>query len=264
MKNIFIILIINLLFVSCIDIIKSSDEDYYESIYIQGGGWFEFDQNNQEESLVLNDNFTLQIWFSGQEDTGDEATCIAYLKGDASNIAIYRNPNIDNIIMIYNNDELITEVTLDTIDFSQSQNFYLLSVVRNNDEISLYLNDYQIMGDDNSPVIIESSETIKPFVGAVINNDNPENLWYGYIDEIRIWNIALHDTIINFHNQYPTKISSSYNDNYLESLNGLWDFKISVSEGDISNIFQDINDNLSYTIIYTLESMSNELSKIGR
>ena len=120
------------------------------------------------------------------------------------------------------------------------------------------------MGDDNSPVIIESSETIKPFVGAIINNDNPENLWYGYIDEIRIWNIALHDTIINFHNQYPTKISSSYNDNYLESLNGLWDFKISVSEGNISNIFQDINDNLSYTIIYTLESMSNELSKIGR
>ena len=95
-------------------------------------------------------------------------------------------------------------------------------------------------------------------------NNNPDNLWYGYIDEIRLWDIALHDSIINFHNQYPTKVSKEYNSDYLPSLNGLWTFRINISENNINNIFQDINDYLNYTIIYTLEGMSNELSEIGR
>jgi len=44
----------------------------------------------------------------------------------------------------------------------------------------------------------------------------------------------------------------------------LWDFRINASEDNINNIFQDVNDNLNYAIIYTLESMSNNLSDIGR
>jgi hypothetical protein len=81
---------------------------------------------------------------------------------------------------------------------------------------------------------------------------------------MRLWNIALHDTIINFHNQYPTKVSASYNSEYLTSLNGLWDFKIDMSAESTDNVFQDIDGNPLYTIMYTLESMSNELSELGR
>ena len=66
MKNIFSILIISCFLVSCIDVIKSSDEDFYESVHVKGGGWFEFYQNNQTKTLELNDNFTFQLWFSGQ------------------------------------------------------------------------------------------------------------------------------------------------------------------------------------------------------
>ena len=265
MKNVFIILIISYVLFSCIDVIKSSDEDFYESVHVQGGGWFEFYQNNETEILELNDNFTFQVWFSGQEITSNEAPCIVSLKGIESNLAIYRNPNINNIIMIYYNEELIKELNLDIIDLSHKQNFDLISIVKDGTEISLYLNENKIMEDESTPLIIQSEEIIKPIIGAKINdNNNPENLWYGYIDEIRLWNIALHDTIITFHNQYPTKVSSASNDTYLSALNGLWDFKINTSENNISNIFQDINDNLNYTIIYTLESMSNELSELGR
>ena len=243
MKNILIILIINTFFLSCIEIIKSSDEEYYESVHIEGGGWFEFYQNSEIESLELNDNFTFQLWFSGQEQTDNDATCIASLKGNTSNISLYRNPNINNIMMIYNNEDLIKEVALDTIDFSEKENFYLLSIVKDENEIRMYLNDNQIMENESTPLIIENNEPIELIVGATINsNNNPENLWYGYIDEIRLWNIALHDTIIDFHSQYPTKISSSYNDSYLESLDGLWDFRIDMSEQSIDNMFQDIDE----------------------
>ena len=366
MKNILIILVINFFLVSCIDMIKSSDEDFYESIHMQGGGWLEFYQNSEIELLELNDDFTFQIWFSGQEETGNDAPCIMSLKGNQSNIAIYRNPNINNIIMIYDNEQLIQEVELETLDLSYNQNFYLISIIKIQNQITIYINDTAIkelatvennvwdwidlnnnnLYDDGEfesfideqngiwdqgetfidanendiydqaeefidsnengtwdegetfsdaneneiydqaeefidgnnaydlgeefedigvPLVIINDETMKPIIGAIINNNNnPENLWYGYIDEVRLWDIALHDTTINFHNQYPTKLSSSYNDHYLLALNGLWDFRINTSEDNINNIFQDVNDNLIYTIIYTLESMINNLSDIGR
>ena len=336
MKNILIILVINFFLVSCIDMIKSSDEDFYESIHMQGGGWLEFYQNSEIELLELNDDFTFQIWFSGQEETSNDAPCIVSLKGNQSNIAIYRNPNINNIIMIYDNEQLIQEVELETLDLSYNQNFYLISIIKIQNQITIYINDTAIkeletvenniwdwidLNNDNLyddgefesfideqngiwdqgetfidanendiydqaeefidgnntydlgeefedigvPLVIINDETMKPIIGAIINNNNnPENLWYGYIDEVRLWDIALHDTTINFHNQYPTKLSSSYNDHYLLALNGLWDFRINTSEDNINNIFQDVNDNLNYTIIYTLESMINNLSDIGR
>jgi len=264
MKNILMILIINIFLISCIDIIKTSDEDYYESVHIKGSGWFEFYQNNENELMELDDNFTFQIWFSGQEEIGSDATCIVSLKGNESNISIYRNPNINNIIMIYNNDELVKEVSLENIDFSEKNNFYLLSIIKDQNEISIYINENRVMENETTPLVIQNNETIRPIVGAKINDNNPENLWYGYIDEMRIWDMALHDTIINFHNQYPTKVSTSYNDSYLESLKGLWTFRINTAENNISNIFQDINENFNYAIIYTIESMSNQLSELGR
>jgi len=266
MKNILIILITNFFFLSCIDMIKSSDEEFYESVHIQGGGWFEFYENSENENLELIDDFTLQVWFSGQAETGDEATCIAYLKGNLSNIAIYRNPNINNMLMIYDNEDLIQEIEIESINFNEQENFYLLSIIKNQNEITIYINDNLIMQDDANPLVIINDDTIKPIIGTTLNANNaPENLWYGYIDEIRLWNTALHDTTISFHNQYPTKLSSSYKEeDLLSSLHGLWDFRIDMSEESIDNVFQNVDDNLVYAIIYTLESMSNELSELGR
>ena len=263
MKKIIIILAIGLFLFSCIDVITSSEDDFYESVHIEGSGWFEFYQNTQDQYLELSDDFTFQVWFSGQEDTADEATCIISLNGETSKISVYRNPNINNMLMIYNGQNLIQQVEVDSVDFNNYQNFYLLSIIKNQNQVTMYLNDNPISDDNGDPLIIENTDTIRPMVGATLGT-NPENLWYGYIDEMRLWNIALHDTVINFHNQYPTKVSSSYNDEYLESLNSLWDFRISMSETSISNVFQDINEQLNYTTIYTVDSMINKLSEIGR
>ena len=337
MKNILIILVVHFFLVSCIDIIKSSDEEFYESVHIQGSGWFEFYENNENENLEIVDDFTLQIWFSGQEDTSNEAPCIASLKGNTSTISIYRNPNINNMIMIYEDNELIRQFELNSIDLSQHTNFYLLSIIKIQNQIIIYINDTVIkeeetiengswdwvdLNNDNlynqgegeefvdeengvwdegeeftdenengmydqaeefvdgnnayddgeefvdtgMPLVIINNDILQSIIGANINSNNiPTNLWYGYIDELRLWNAALHDTMITFHTQYPTKISSSHDDPYLNNnLNGLWDFKINMGENSFDNVFQDIDDKLIYTIIYTLESMSNELSEIGR
>ena len=269
MRNILIILTVNLFFLSCIDIIKSSDEAFYESVHIQGGGWFKFYEN---DILELTNDFTLQIWFSGQEQTDNEAACIASLKGVVSNIAIYRDPNINNIIMIYENGLLIKEFELENMNLSEKNNFYLLSIIRKENEMTIYMNDSIMKNDNDTPLIIENDESLNSIVGANLQSSNaPENLWYGYIDEIRLWDEALTDTVIKFHNQYPTKLSDAYFDNdndtlnaHLQSLNGLWDFRIEMSATSTDNVFQDIDNRSKYLILYTLESMSNELSELGR
>ena len=101
-------------------------------------------------------------------------------------------------------------------------------------------------------------------VGANLENDYPENLWYGYIDEIRLWDVALQDSIINFHNINPHKISSSYNDQYLTNLIGFWDFRIDMEQESFSNIFQDIYQNPIFINLFTLDSAINKMSQNGR
>ena len=173
MKNIVNILIISFFLYSCIEIIKTSDTDVYESIHIQGSGWFEFYENNENESLILPNDFTFQVWFSGENQHNNEAQCIISLIGNNSSIAIYKNPSIENRIMIYNNDNLIQELDLESMNFNNEQNFYLLSITNTENQITIYINDMVITNDDSSPLIINSDDNLKPTIGAILNNNYP-------------------------------------------------------------------------------------------
>ena len=66
MNKIFNLILINLLFISCINFIIE-EEEYYESIILKGSGWFELYQDSQTNGMNLNEDFTFQIWFSGYE-----------------------------------------------------------------------------------------------------------------------------------------------------------------------------------------------------
>ena len=252
-----IIILINLLFISCIDLIIK--EEYYESIHLKETGWLDFYENTASENIQLGENITFQVWFSGQELSTLEAPCILNINDDTWNLAIYRNPNISNCITIYINQELISELEIDNIDLDNENNFYLLSVVLNEQDMNIYLNESLIFQDtvdnNNNPTMI---------VGAQKINNSISNLWYGYIDEVRLWDIALADSIINFHNEYKYKVSSSYDDYYLDELIGLWDFKVNTIGDSPSNTFQDVNEYDTYTIIYNLGTISSELSTNGR
>ena len=258
MKNVTLMILINFFLVSCIDII--TEEEFYESVHIEGSGWFEFYENDEFENSIFSESFTVQIWFSGQNNIGDMGPCILNIKNEIGNLAIYRDLHINNNLIIYLNDMLIEEVEITDMNLEEKENFYLLSVVIDDNNGSLYLNDVMIKDD----IEINGMEHNIIVGGRLDTNNSPNNLWYGYIDEIRIWNTALTEEIISFHNQYPDKVSSSYEDEYLPHLIGLWDFKIDSYIETIPYIFQDINENNIYAIIYTLEFMTNELSLLGR
>ena len=263
MKKLYFIILIHLFFYSCIDIII--DEEFYESVHLQRSGWFEFYEDNQNEKLQFetNVNSSIQVWFSGQEQSWEIGPCILNIKGENSNLSIYRTLNSNNEITIYLNNDLLQIIELESIDLSNETKFYLLSAIINNQQITLYFND-MILTD----IPIDWDDAHYSYqIGTSFNDENfVTNLWYGYIDEIRLWYTPLTQEIITFHYEYPDKVSSSYIDEHLEYLIGLWDFKINtLGEDDPSYIFQDINDHEIYTILYTANTgRKNELSTIGR
>ena len=163
--------------------------------------------------------------------------------------------------MIYINQILFETEEINDMNLDIDTNFYLLSIVIEGTSLRIYINNTMLLIEENIEIV--SPELI---VGGYINKPEDEygNYWYGYIDEIRLWNIALTEEIITFHNEYTDKISTSYEDEYLESLLGLWDFQIEVDTETIPYIFQDIYENQIHTIIYTLESEETELSELGR
>jgi len=257
MIRIYLIILINLFFISCIDLI--TEEEYYESIHLKQTGWLEFYGNSIEENIQLEQNFTFQVWFSGQELSGLDAPCILTINDEQWNLSVYRNPNVNNLLMIYLNQEFATEIEIENIDLDNKNNFYLLSAVIDGQTISIYFNESEVFQD----TINESSDP-KIIIGAHKMNNLISNLWYGYIDEVRIWNESLTASIIDFHNDYKYKVSSSYDDEYLDALIGLWDFRVNTIGNSPSNTFQDVNEHNTYTIIYNLGSASSELSINGR
>ena len=221
MKKLYFIILIHMLLYSCIDIII--DEEFYESIHLQRSGWFEFYEDNQNEKLQfeIDANSSIQIWFSGQEQLWEISPCILNIEGENNNLSIYRTLNTNNEVAIYLNDALLQTVELELTDVNDETKFYLLSAVMNNGQFLLYFN--------NTALLDEPVEWDGPYysyqIGASFNEEeHVTNLWYGYIDEIRLWNTALTSDIITLHNEYKYNVSSSYDDPYLDYLIGSYVF----------------------------------------
>ena len=107
-------------------------------------------------------------------------------------------------------------------------------------------------------------------IGAIVNEDRTilENFWYGYIDEIRLWNTILTDSTIKFQSGHPDKLGDNYrhtdgNGNeistYLDSLIGIW--RLNFEEP--LTIIEDDSEHDNDGNIYSLSGFSVELSEKG-
>ena len=109
----------------------------------------------------------------------------------------------------------------------------------------------------------------RSLMGAFANSNYNilENFWYGYIDEIRLWNTWLADSTISFRSKHPNKIGESYRyteneieiETHLDSLIGLWRFNFLEANSLMTD--ESVYDNDG--IIYTLPDFHVELSKKG-
>ena len=245
-----------LLMLSCIDLI--TQKTVYNSLYFKGGSWIEF---AVMDSMKLESNdFTLQFWVAGGEVDTNEAPALFSIidSTDKTILALLRDSNKKNsVTTIINAKDSTYEISY--LDWSDSDNFYLISLLFSDiSGVKIFL-DSTIIFEVDSLIKLGGEKLI---VGALANDSRTilENFWYGYIDEVRLWNTRLADSTITFQYVHPEKLGDYYKYPYYDSLIGIWRFNL---EKPITIIEDDSgfnNDGIIYTI---LEKFSVELSKKG-
>ena len=175
----------------------------------------------------------------------------------------YYNEIINNNKIYFN--KCINEI-ISNLDWTVSENFYLISL--------LFSDILGVRMYVDSTIIFEVDSLIKNggeklIAGALANEDRTilENFWYGYIDEIRLWNTLLADSTIKFQSKHPDKLSENYRytingeeiNTYLDSLIGIWRLNFEEPNTTIEDDSAYDNDG----IIYTLTGYSIELSEKG-
>ena len=244
-----------LLLLSCIDLMIQ--EEKINSLYFKGGSWIEF---GKLDSMKLESNdFTLQFWVSGGEVDTNEAPAIFSIidSTDEITLAVLRDANQENSITTIINSTVGKE-EYSWLDWSDPDNFYLISLLFSDSKgLKIYINDSNII---NSESLIDVGGN-KLNVGAIVNKDRTilENFWYGYIDEVRLWNTLLADSTILFQYAHPEKLGDYYRYSYYDSLIGLWRFNWDKPLYTIEDESDFNNDG----IIYTLKGYSVELSEKG-
>ena len=227
-------------------------------MYFKGGSWVEF---AVMDSMKLESNdFTLQFWVAGGEvDTNEAPALFSIIDSTGKTIlALLRDSNNKNsVTTIINAKDSTCEISY--LDWSDSDNFYLISLLFSDiSGVKIFL-DSTIIFEVDSLIKVGGEKLI---VGALANKDRTilENFWYGYIDEVRLWNTRLADSTITFQYVHPEKLGDYYKYPYYDSLIGIWRFNL---EKPITIIEDDSgfnNDGIIYTIS---EKVSVELSKKG-
>ena len=261
--------LILILFFSCIDII--TETSFYNSLYFQGGSWMEIAKMDSMKMGETNNDYTLQFWVSGGEVNIIDAPAFFSLINPQDNIklALFRDPHEPSCINTVVNSTLINTMinTLDgtdTLDWHDEDEFYLISI--------LFSDNLGLKGYVNSTPFLNTNDLVtvgdtQLMIGTKANEERTilENFWYGYMNEIRLWNTWLSDSTIRFQAAHPDKFSEFYRytedgigiDTYLDSLIGIWRFNLSEATPTI----KDESDHGHDGTIYTLEGYSVELSK---
>ena len=238
----------------------------YNSLYCTGGSWIEI---ASIDSMKLESNdFTLQFLVSGGEVDTSEAPALFSLidPTDKITLALLRDSNQQNRITTVINSKASKSDDIDGLDWSNPEKFYLISLLFSNTSgVKMYLNN-SIFMDVDSLINLQGEKLI---ISAMANEDRTilENFWYGYIDEIRLWNTLLADSTIKFQFEHPNKLGENYrytiNDEeintYLDSLIGIW--RLNFEEP--GSVIEDDSGYDNDGTIYTLTGYSVELSKKG-
>ena len=255
--------LILILFFSCIDII--TETSFYNSLYFQGGSWMEIAIMDSMKIETDSNDYTLQFWVSGIEVDTNEAPAFFSLIDPKDNIklALFRDPHEPSSINTVVNSALIN-TTMNELDWHDSNEFYLISI--------LFSNSLGLKGYVNSTIFLDTNDLVtvggaKLMIGAKANIERTilENFWYGYMNEIRLWNTWLSDSTIQFQSEHPDKFSEFYRytvdgidiDTFLDSLIGIWRFNLSEATATIIDESGHGHDGT----IYTLPNYSIELSE---
>ena len=134
-------------------------------------------------------------------------------------LAVTDDPSHSNILSFYVNNER-KEIEINGADFTDSNEFHLLQIFSDGNEIYFYLDNIEVYSKQDNIMIQGASFMI----GAFANESLVENLWHGHIDEIRLWRSSLTDNIREMHYENSEKLITTMQDTEICNLIGLWTF----------------------------------------
>ena len=257
-----------LLFLSCIDML-TEDTPHYNSMYFEGGCWIETARIDNMRLNPTSNNFTLQFWVAGSDVYANEGPAFFSLLDPQGNVklALFRDSGSPSKVTVNLNSSTIHEQS-NLLDWSDSENFYLISILfSDNQGIRMFVNDQILLDEPNNSVDVSDT---KLMVGTKANENRYPlaNFWYGYFDEIRLWNTLLADSTIQFQVEHPDKFGEYYRyttedgekiDTYLDSLIGMWRFNLT----EVSTTIEDESGYAHDGTIYTRRGYSIALSEKG-
>ena len=230
------------LLLSCADFFVP-DSETFNSAVLQGNEWIQI-ENNMDDELFSNEN-SIQLFFNSLDvDSVNSPALLTIIDSNETTIlGLFRDPGVNDSLYVYLDNEYIGGIGSSYLKLS-NETFFMLTLVISQDisegYVKVYLNDRKI-GDFDKSISIFNNDLI---IGAVSNREYSilSNYWYGLIDEVRLWDIALNSTIIKFHYNNPHKLTENTfdtwdnnNDLLISHLSGLWRF----NTNEIETEFQD-------------------------
>ena len=238
-----------LLLFSCTDILIQENENY-KSIHLNNGGWISIPSQNYDSDKglgILNNEFTLEIYFSGGNNNTNTAGAVFSIMSNNNNnfiaLGVFDDPSVQNVLSFYVNDQE-EEISIDGVNFSNADEFHLLQVLATEDSIKFYLDTELIYSTENEILIAEPSLLI----GAKGNNNFADKIWKGYIDGVHLWNGAISDESRQMHFDSPSKLVETIQDSSICNLVGLWSLNYSKETYNISDEKCTEINNLYYSV----------------
>ena len=256
------------------------DMQNYRSIHLNGNGWIQIPNQNYNctnDLRVFDDNFTFEIYFSGDNKNTNSAGTIFSLTGKQTEnfidgncngeldeneidsnedgtldievndefvvLAVQNDPTVNNLLSFYIND-IENEILFEGKNFNSEDEFHLLQITSNGDSIFFYIDRDKILSL-KADIMIQGSDLL---IGARGNQHDVSNPWSGYIDEVRLWNDILSDEIMDMHFESSDKLINTMQDSSLCNLVGLWTFNYEEEKIEINDEKCNEAENLYYNI----------------
>lgn len=274
-----LISIFMLLLTACTNLLIP-DMQNYRSIHLNGNGWIQIPNQNYNctnDLRVFDDNFTFEIYFSGDNKNTNSAGTIFSLTGKQTEnfidsncngeldeneidsnedgtldievndefvvLAVQNDPTVNNLLSFYIND-IENEILFEGKNFNSEDEFHLLQITSNGDSIFFYIDRDKILSL-KADIMIQGSDLL---IGARGNQHDVSNPWNGYIDEVRLWNDILSDEIMDMHFESSDKLINTMQDSSLCNLVGLWTFNYEDEKIEINDEKCNEAENLYYNI----------------
>ena len=117
-------------------------------------------------------------------------------------------------------------------------------IISDGDSLWFYL-DNSLAYSTEQNIMLQGSNLI---VGARENGSFADNIWDGYIDEVRLWSGVLDDELRIMHYELPGKLVDTMQDSTICNLRGLWSFNYSSPQSYIPDETCIYLENLYYSV----------------